>query len=158
MQKYSIHFILSWTISFWEMDSLGMVCRTNPRFSFLIKFYSTLFLVLGRGVRKGRKWYTGQALHIRLYLSIGKSPDFGDSWLSQANTALWWLCCQAHSAFALKAGRMLPHFNEVTSKRPLKSKQEQVTSWLQKSQWRWGRLRNLCLETCATSLRSNKYI
>lgn len=30
----------------------------------------------------------GQAMHIQLYLSTGKSPDFGDSWLAPTDTAL----------------------------------------------------------------------
>lgn len=51
----------------------------NTRFSSLCKFYSALFLVLGMGARRGKLWDRGQALHIQLYLSTGKSPDFGDS-------------------------------------------------------------------------------
>lgn len=38
-----------------------------------------LFLVLGIEARRGKLWDRVQALHIDLYLSTGKSPDFGDS-------------------------------------------------------------------------------
>lgn len=133
------------------------LCRMamNTRFSFLTKFYSILFLVLGMGLRR---WDREKALHIRWYLSTGKSPDFGDSWLSHANTALWRLHCQGHSAFTLKAGRMLSYLNEVTSKHPVKSKQEQATSWLLKISAKMRETKkSLSLESCATSLRFNKY-
>lgn len=57
------------------------LCRIamNRSFSCLSKFYSALFLVLGIEARRGKLWDRVQALHIDLYLSTGKSPDFGDS-------------------------------------------------------------------------------
>lgn len=79
------------------------------------------------GARRGKLWDRGQALHIQLNSSTGKSPEFGDSWLGHAHTALGGLYCQ-HSAFTLKGGRMLSHLKEVTSKHPLELQQEQAIS------------------------------